>query len=57
MLVRPRDLPTAEEMQADTVLNRFLAWREPQLEDRPALPKDVAEENGRNCIRMFRRAL
>ncbi len=59
MLVRPRDLPTAAEMQANPVLNRFLAWREPQLEDRPARPKTAEEEaeGAVKCIRAFSKAV
>lgn len=59
MLVRPRDLPTAAEMQADPVLNRFLAWREPQLEDRPARAKTAEEEtdDAVKCIRFIAKTL
>jgi hypothetical protein len=33
MLVRPKDLPTAEDMRVDPALERIVNWKEPQAEE------------------------
>jgi len=39
MLVRPADMPTAEEMRKDSVLMAIVNWKDPQM-DEPKRPQD-----------------
>ncbi|HYC99573.1 hypothetical protein [Brevundimonas sp.] len=58
MLVRPRDLPTAAEMQADKTLNRIVFMKDTQLEDRVRTenPEKAKERDRENICTIIRTA-
>lgn len=62
MLVRPRDLPTAEEMYVDPALERIVNWKEPQAEESaeqgdPVTQVTFAEKSMPDFFRAMRRIL